>query len=540
MTFGMLHDDPGGHFAAGYSDGAARKKFNPPSDDVPKTPPPRKAAGSSLTPLEKQWYALCDGSAFIPKYMVDYFVAALNAQGKQVAVVIGLSNFTGHTCPKCGDAGQFKIHFLGRLEHSDPDCQWTGYMGTGSYIGFQIAQIFHSGIRAGGSMKEDSDSKGDRSGGWINGILVFLFVGICRALMAVVLIPLHTIVALCQTGQKSADVVTRIITLCLIVAGLGIGYYKIHNALPPTMTGNSASYSPGNNAAGGVLPPSASSALNAGITAPPTETQTGVPPQGAPNVGNGTDANPPVATDSQSDSPNLNGSAPSQQSESAPAPNQDNTSATQIVDQHSAAKEAYDYGMQFAMKNDPDQALPYIERAIQLDPQFADAYVQKGVIEGYKGHCEAAIQEFNRALELNSRLARAYSNRGNCYWNFKNTDQAIRDYSASLALDSTQPEVFATRGMAYSKVGNWQQADPDLREAIRLGSRNLSAYHNLGYTLFMQHRYPEAIQYFDQALALQPDLALALRYRGLAKQAIGQAAEGLADLQRAHALDPKL
>jgi superkiller protein 3 len=94
--------------------------------------------------------------------------------------------------------------------------------------------------------------------------------------------------------------------------------------------------------------------------------------------------------------------------------------------------------------------------------------------------------------------------------------------------------------MAYSKVGNWQQADPDLREAIRLGSRNLSAYHNLGYTLFMQHRYPEAIQYFDQALALQPDLALALRYRGLAKQAIGQAAEGLADLQRAHALDPKL
>jgi tetratricopeptide (TPR) repeat protein len=276
-----------------------------------------------------------------------------------------------------------------------------------------------------------------------------------------------------------------------------------------------------------------------GITAPPTEAQTSVSPQGAPDVANSTDANAPSASASPDGSPNGNG-ASSQASESVPAPNQDNTSATQIVDQHSAATEAYDHGMQLALKNDPDQALPYIDRAIQLDPQFADAYVQKGVIDGYKGRCEAAIQEFNRALELNPRLARAYSNRGNCYWNFKNTDQAIRDYSASLALDSTQPEALATRGMAYSRVGNWTQADPDLREAIRLGGRNPSAYHNLGHTLFMQRRYLDAIQYFDQALVLQPDLALALRCRGLAKQLLGRAAEGLADIQRAHALDPNL
>ena len=233
MTMGLLHDDPGGHFSAGYSDGAAGKKFNPPSDEVRKAPPLRKASGSSLTLLEKQWYALCDSSAFIAKYMVDYYVAALNAQGSQVTVVIGLHNFTGHTCPKCGEQGQFKIRFLGRLEHPDPECRWTGYMGIGSYIGFQITQVFHIGIRVGGSMKEDSDNKGDRSGGWINGLLVFLFVGICRALMAVALIPLHTIVALCQTGQKSADVVTRIITLCLIVAGLGIGIYEIQHASRP-------------------------------------------------------------------------------------------------------------------------------------------------------------------------------------------------------------------------------------------------------------------------------------------------------------------
>src|ERR1035441_3631516 len=138
--------------------------------------PPREAAGSSATPLEKEWYGICNGSDFIPKHIVDYYVAALSAEGSHAAIVVGLSDFTARTCPKCGDEGQFKIHFLGRLDHPEPGCNWTGYMGTGSYIGFQIVKILHCGIRAGGSMKEDSDKKGE-SGGWINAIFGFLFVG---------------------------------------------------------------------------------------------------------------------------------------------------------------------------------------------------------------------------------------------------------------------------------------------------------------------------------------------------------------------------
>jgi Tfp pilus assembly protein PilF len=496
-VFGMMKDDPGGHYGAGYRDGAAGTEFRPPSARIPVRKP----------------------------------AAEVNPFDDKVAIKT--------VCPHCGALDWFEWKFLGRL--TDAICGHSWYAGSGTYTLMQIRAAFAAGGKGAKYMTSGlSGGQGAWIGkgmGWFIGVLLGLGI---RLEFGVLMIPIQAFAGLFQAKKTTSDMVTRLVVLVVTLGGLGIGIYKIHNALPPTMTGNSATYSPSDNAAARVLPPSGSSTPNPGIPASPAaEVQTSVPPQAAPDATDGA-PNPPVATASSSDSPNLNGSAPSQQSESAPAPNQDNTPATQIVDQHSAAKEAYDYGMQFAMKNDADQALTYIERAIQLDPQFADAYVQMGVIEGYKGQCEAAIQQFNRALELNPRLARAYSNRGNCYWNFKNTDQAIRDYSASLALDSTQPEVFATRGMAYSRVGNWQQAEPDLREAIRLGSRNPSAYHNLGYTLFMQHRYPEAIQYFDQALALQPDLALALRYRGLAKQAIGQAAEGQADLQRAHTLDPKL
>ena len=189
--------------------------------------PPREVAGSSATPLESAWFGLCDSSEFIPKHIVDYYVAALSAEGSHAEIVVGLSDFVGHTCPNCKDEGQFKVHFLGRLEH--PACHWAGYMGTGSYIAFQITKILHSGIRAGGSMKEDSDKKGE-GGGWIYAIFGFLVVGMFRAALAVVLIPPHTIVALCQPKQPKSDVVMRVIVLLVFAATIGICTYEIDAA----------------------------------------------------------------------------------------------------------------------------------------------------------------------------------------------------------------------------------------------------------------------------------------------------------------------
>ena len=156
--------------------------------------------------LEKGWYRLCNSSDFIPQSTVEQYTDQLKATRNHVAIAVGLSDFTGETCPKCGSRGQFKIHVLGRLRH--PDCSANWYIGPGSYILYQLGQIFHTGIRAGGSMKDDADRKGDRSGGIINAIFGFLFVAVFRAALAVVLIPIQAVVSLAQskpTGTGGAS-----------------------------------------------------------------------------------------------------------------------------------------------------------------------------------------------------------------------------------------------------------------------------------------------------------------------------------------------
>jgi hypothetical protein len=169
-----------------------------------KSPAPKKPE-VRLTDLEKAWYGLCNNSEFIRPEIVRRYSELLLARGNTAAIAVGLSDFSATTCPHCAAAGQYKIHFLGQLSHAECGTKW--YMGPGSYIGFQLASVFHTGIRAGGGMKDDSDRKGER-GGWISGIVGFMMAAVFRLALACILIPIQAIVSLSQSKPTRAREVT--------------------------------------------------------------------------------------------------------------------------------------------------------------------------------------------------------------------------------------------------------------------------------------------------------------------------------------------
>lgn len=99
-------------------------------------------------------------------------------------------------------------------------------MKTGSYIGHQIAQIFHTGTRAAAGIDSEAKKKGESN--WMANILGFLFVAIARAMAAVVLIPVHAILALCQPKQAKSDIVPRVIVLAAFALAIGVVGYKLN------------------------------------------------------------------------------------------------------------------------------------------------------------------------------------------------------------------------------------------------------------------------------------------------------------------------
>lgn len=56
--------------------------------------------------------------------------------------------------------------------------------------------------------------------------------------------------------------------------------------------------------------------------------------------------------------------------------------------------------MKFARRQEYDSALKCLTHAVEIDPNFADAYVQRGIIYRTLLHADKALIEFNHAIDV--------------------------------------------------------------------------------------------------------------------------------------------
>ena len=188
------------------------------------------------------------------------------------------------------------------------------------------------------------------------------------------------------------------------------------------------------------------------------------------------------------------------------------------------------------------QALRLAEEALEparLDELLADVlYFYKGVVLESLDDYEAALVAFDRAIELDAEFAEAYLDRGMVRTSLGEMDAAIDDFTQAIALDPTIPEAFYNRGTAYGRLGRPEDAVNDLTEALRLRPDYMTALLNRGLAYVQMAEYEQGIADFDAAIALNPDDAGAYGRRGNAYFYLEDYAASEADFTRAIELDP--
>jgi tetratricopeptide (TPR) repeat protein len=112
-----------------------------------------------------------------------------------------------------------------------------------------------------------------------------------------------------------------------------------------------------------------------------------------------------------------------------------------------------------------DQAMRHFDRAIQIWPDFADAYLNRGLAEHGARHSAEALADFDRALDLDPSLTRAYNARGQIYLENGDVQKTIQDCSKSIQVNPTV-DAYYQRGEAYEKLGEHQKAIADFDAAI--------------------------------------------------------------------------
>ncbi|MDO8733664.1 MAG: tetratricopeptide repeat protein, partial [Elusimicrobiota bacterium] len=93
-----------------------------------------------------------------------------------------------------------------------------------------------------------------------------------------------------------------------------------------------------------------------------------------------------------------------------------------------------DLAMCYSKKKDFSSSIDSYLKAIEYNPNFANAYCNRGSQYLKKDDFNCAIEDLNKALEINPSDALAYWNRGISFGNTQRTSQAIRDLEQFLQL----------------------------------------------------------------------------------------------------------
>jgi hypothetical protein len=108
-----------------------------------------------------------------------------------------------------------------------------------------------------------------------------------------------------------------------------------------------------------------------------------------------------------------------------------------------------------------DAALASYDRAIAIEPQYAEAHTNRGVVLKELGRFEPALASHDQAIAITPDCAEAYSNRGVLLYELKRVDAALASYTEAIALRPDYARAYENRAYAFLLSGNFDQGWSD-------------------------------------------------------------------------------
>ena len=201
------------------------------------------------------------------------------------------------------------------------------------------------------------------------------------------------------------------------------------------------------------------------------------------------------------------------------------TPSNQNVDAYNALLQGNFYAYR-RTGEDTRKAIGYYEEAIRLDPHYALAYARLSMEEGNLATAYAPLptQEreemiakarasAKRALELDPNLADAHSAQGVILRDFDfNFADAEAEYRRSVELAPQNASATSNLALLLSELGRLGEAVPLQKRAIAIEPLRANSHANLAITLIPLGRYDEAEAALRKAIELQPQSSLNYLY----------------------------
>lgn len=230
-------------------------------------------------------------------------------------------------------------------------------------------------------------------------------------------------------------------------------------------------------------------------------------------------------------------------------------------------------GVCLRTSNEIDESMFYLDKAISLNPGYAEALIHRGLIKlarndklealsdletahNLKPHIEQIwdlvislkleFQQYSEAIPILERIVKTEPNNAKniailaqCNQSLGNLDAAIDSYQKALEIKPDYVDVYNNMGVCLKGKNDLDAAINSYKLALQIKPDFADAYQNLGNALQDKGDLEAAIENYKQSLKLKPDNAEAYNNMGNALQDKGNLKAAIGSFKQALKVEPK-
>jgi len=172
------------------------------------------------------------------------------------------------------------------------------------------------------------------------------------------------------------------------------------------------------------------------------------------------------------------------------------------------ALKAYTLGLKEDKQKGSSAALPYFQRAIELDPNFAEGYKEVGIGYYTMGELGRAREYYAKAFQLREHASEREKLSITAFY-YENVtgelEKTAQTYEEAIASYPVRSQWRGNLGNVYAEQGHYEKSAEQYRENGRLAPDDVANYSNLANDLLALQRFDEALGVIQQAEARKLD-----------------------------------
>ena len=176
---------------------------------------------------------------------------------------------------------------------------------------------------------------------------------------------------------------------------------------------------------------------------------------------------------------------------------------------------SYYKGKTYFNREEYNQAILELQRAVKIDQDFKGAYHYLGKTYFKLEYLEAAEKEAREALRVDSTYERAsellgeikqkHKEQGDEHRNRKAYSEAVKSYQQAINIDDKYKNAYNSLGIAYWKMKEYSKAISAYQQAINIDERCQVVHTNLSIVYLEISEYTKAVSSLKRAIAIKPD-----------------------------------